>query len=216
MTTQRGQDGLLILGGELVGSPVTRVSYVVGASQIAITGGASTLTGVVTVGDIFTIASGPSHTVTGSFFVASTNAIATIPFTPVLGTVAASNVAVTFESHSVAELKAWTLDPSIDIIEDTVKGDKHKTFKGGQATHRGTATAWLDASDTEQASLIAEVATGTPDGTVAALAFRMAAGKFFYGAAILSNFRTESPEGSALVPVTFDFQITGPLSKEWN
>jgi len=148
--------------------------------------------------------------------VASTNAIAGLVVTPGTGvSTAASNAVVTFESHSVAELTAWTLDSDIDPIEDTVKGDKHKSFLGGAAHHRGTATAWLDAADTEQGALLAEIATATPDGTVAALVFRVDEGKYFYGAAELANFSTGSPEGG-LVPVTFTFQITGPLAKEWH
>ena len=216
MANYRGQDGLLILGGELVGSPLTRAAYATGITTIAVTGGASTLTGVLTVGDIFTVAGGTEHTLSGSFYVASTNAVAGLVFTPAIATAFASNAAVTFQSHSVAELKEWSLDPSIDLIEDTVKGDKHKTYLGGLAGHKGRATAWLDAGDTEQAALLEKIAAATPDGTVAALVLKVADGKYLYGAAVLSNFSTSSPDGTANVPVSFDFQITGPLAKEWN
>ncbi|HLE03971.1 MAG TPA: hypothetical protein VI729_05070 [Anaerolineales bacterium] len=215
MSNYRGQDGLLILGGELIGTPKARAAVATGITEFAVTGG-GTMTGLVTVGDIFAIDGGTDHTVTGSFYVVSTNAIATLVFTPAVATAIASNATLTFESHSVAELKEWTLDSEIDVIPDTVKGDKHKTFKGGIAGHRGRATAWLDGADTEQAALLAKIAAGTPDGTVAALTFKVADGKYFYGAALLSNFSVGSPEGSALVPVSFDFQITGPLAKEWN
>ena len=217
MTTHRGQDGLLILGGELVGTPEITISYATGVSQVQITGGGSTLTGVVMVGDIFTIGAGSqSYTVGGSFFAATGNAVATLPITPVIATVVATGATVAFESHSVAELRSWTLAPALDLIEDTVKGDKHKTFQGGLAGHTGSAMAWLDAGDTYQAALLDKIAAGTPDGTVAAMAFRVAAGKFLYGAAVLSGFSIDSPDGSALVGVTFNFTISGPLTPEWH
>ena len=216
MSNFRGQDGRLILGGELVGFPVTPQAYATSVTTIDLTGDPLPLTGLVTVGDIFTVAGTTTqYTVTGSFYVASGNAVTGLVFTPAIVTAFSSDAVVTFESHSVAELTAWTLDSDIDPIEDTVKGDTHKTFLGGAAHHRGTATAWLDAADTEQGSLLAEIATATPDGTVAALVFRVAEGKYFYGAAELANFSTGSPEGG-LVPVTFTFQITGPLAKEWH
>ena len=217
MSNYRGQNGLLILGGELVGAPLLRAAYATSVTTVAVTGGVSTLTGILTVGDIFTVAGNTTeYTLTGSFYVASTNAVAALVFTPAIVTAFASNAAVTFESHSVAELKDWSFDSSIDLIDDTVKGDKHRTFKGGVAGHKGTATAWLDGGDEEQAALLAEIAAATPDGTVAALYFNISPGKGFYGAAVLSDFTAGSPEGSALVPVTFSFQITGPLAKEWN
>jgi len=215
MTTYRGQDGLLILGGELIGTPKARAAVATGVTEFAVTGG-GTMTGLVTVGDIFAIDGGTDYTVAGTFYVVSTNAIATLVFAPAVATAIASNATLTFQSHSVAELRDWALDAAIETIEDTVKGDKHKTFKGGVAGHRGRATAWLDGGDTEQAALLAKIAAGTPDGTVAALTFKIADGKYLYGAAVLSNFSAGSPEGSALCPVTFDFQITGPLAKEWN
>src|SRR3989304_4672876 len=167
MTTYRGQDGLLILGGELIGTPKARAAVATGVTEFAVTGG-GTMTGLVTVGDIFAIASGTGYTVTGSFYIVSTNAIATLVFTPAVATAIASNATLTFESHSVAELKEWTLDSEIDVIPDTVKGRKHKTFQGGIAGHRGRATAWLDGGDTEQAALLAKNATATPGGTGAA------------------------------------------------
>jgi hypothetical protein len=216
MSTQRGQDGLLILGGEIVGTAKAQAAYATSITTIAVTGGGTTLTGVVMVGDIFSIAGGTDYTVSSTAIVASTNAIAGISFSPALATAIASNATVAFETHSVGELKAWTLESTIATIEDTVKGDKHKTFKGSQASHSGTASALLDYGDTYQAALIDKIATASPDGTVAALAFRVASGMFLYGAAVLSNFSVASPEGSTLVTINFSFQITGALSVEWH
>ena len=200
----------------MVGTPKATAAYATSVSEIAVTGGGSTLTGVIMVGDIFTVASGTEHTVTGEFYDVTGNAIATLAFTPVIATAIASNATIAFQSHSVAELGAWDLNTAIDIIEDTVKGDKHKTYKGGLASFSGNGSAFLDYGDTEQASLIDEIAAGTPDGTLGALMFRVAEGKFIYGAAVLSNFAVTSPEGSALVTVTFNFQGSGQPFVDWN
>ncbi len=218
MSNSRGQDGGLILGGLLVGSPL--VNGALNESDTTMSIDAVSLTGVVIIGDTFTLAGeagSPTHTVTGGpFYVAAANAIANITFS--IGVAAggvANNAAVTFASNSVAEIRTWDLSAELEMIDDTVKQDTHRTFKGGLAKWNGSATAWLDYLDTQQAALIDEIATGSPDGTIAGLMFQVDSGKTWYGAAELLNFRVDSPEGTALVPVSFDFQGSGQVLPDW-
>ena len=218
MPNQRGQDGGLILGGLLVGSPL--VNGALSQNDTTMNIDATSLTGVVIVGDTFTLAGesgSPTHTVTGGpFYVAAANAIANITFsTGIASGGVANNAAVSFASNSVAEIRAWDLAAEIETIDTTKKGVTHRTFRGGLAKWNGSATGLLDYLDTEQASLIDEIASGSPDGTIAGLMFQVASGKTWYGAAELSNFRGDSPEGSALVPVSFDFQGSGQVLPDW-
>ncbi len=218
MSNFEGQSGGLILGGLLVGSPLVNGALIENDAIMDID--AVSLTGVVIVGDTFTLAGeagSPTHTVTGGpFYVAAANAIASITFSTLIAAGGVANdAAVSFASNSVAEVRQWSLDAALEIIEDTVKGDGHKTFKGGLANWNGSATAWLDYLDTEQAALIDAIATGSPDGTIAGLMFQIASGKTWHGAAELLNFSTDSPEGSGVVPVTFEFQGTGQVLPDW-
>ena len=219
MSTFEGQDGALILGGLLVGSPLVDGALIENDTTMDID--AVSLTGVVIVGDTFTLAGeagSPTHTVTGGpFYVAAGNAITSLTFsTAIAAGGVANDAAVTFASNSVAEIRSWSLTTALEIIDDTVKGDTHKTFLGGLATWEGTATAWLDYDDTEQAELIDAIANDPPDGAIAGLMFQVASGKTWYGGAEIQNFRTESQEGSAVTPVTFDFQGTGQVLPDWN
>jgi len=190
----------------------------------------STMVGVVAVGDLFTIPNEtgtPTHTVTGSTFrFTSTNAVSAITFTPAAATGIVDNSTVLFSSNSVGEVTAWDITVDMVVLDDTVKNDTHKTFKGGIVRWSGTASALLDYLDTQQASLIDEIATGTPDGTIAALQFQVDEGddvvgsdislKTWYGAAVLSNFVTTSPAGdTGIVPVTFNFQGSGQVLPQW-
>lgn len=218
MSNLRGQDGGLILGGLLVGTPL--VDGALNAGETTMDIDAASLTGVVIIGDIFTLAGesgSPTHTVTGGpFYVAAANAIASITFSTVIAAGGVANdAAVSFASNSVAEIRAWDLVAELEMIDDTVKGDTHRTFKGGLAKWNGSATAWLDYGDAEQAALIDAIASDPPDGTIAGLMFQAASGKTWYGAAELMNFTTESPEGTALVPVTFNFQGSGQVLPDW-
>ena len=109
MPNQRGQDGGLILGGLLVGSPLVNGALIENDTTMDID--AVSLTGVVIVGDTFTLAGeagSPTHTVTGGpFYVAAGNAIASITFsTAVAAGGVANDAAVSFTSNSVAEIRA--------------------------------------------------------------------------------------------------------------
>ena len=218
MANERGQDGGLILGGLLVGSPLVNGALLENDTTMDID--AVSLTGVVIIGDTFTLAGeagSPTHTVTGGpFYVAAANAIASITFsTAIAAGGVANDAAVSFTANSVAEIRAWDLTAEIEMIQDTVKGDKHHTFKGGLAKWSGTASAWLDYLDTQQAALIDEIANDPPDGTIAGLMFQAASGKTWHGAAELRNFSTDSPEGTALQGVSFDFQGSGQVLPDW-
>ncbi len=218
MSNSRGQDGGLILGGLLVGSPLVNGALI--ENDVVMDIDAVSLTGVVIVGDTFTLAGeagSPTHTVTGGpFYVAAANAIATITFsTGIAAGGVADDAAVSFAANSVAEIRAWDLTVEIEPIDDTVKGDTHRTFKGGLAKWNGSATAWLDYLDTQQAALIDEIANDPPDGTIAGLMFQVDSGKTWYGAAELSSFVTDSPEGTALQGVTFNFQGSGQVLPDW-
>ncbi len=104
--------------------------------------------------------------------------------------------------------------PSETMIDDTVKRDTHRTFKGGLHTFTGSAAAWLDYLDTKQAALIDEIASGSPDGTIASLILEVAPARFFYGGVVLRHFVSASPE-NGVVPVGFTFQGTGQLLLSW-
>jgi hypothetical protein len=177
--TDRGQDGLLSLGGYLDGSPLLNGALTEGLTQMDID--ATSLKGVVIVGDTFTIAGesgSPTHTVTnGPFYVTVANEVNNIDFTPgIAAGGVANNAAVTFTSHSIAEITAWSLDEvTIEQADDTVKGDTHRTFKGGLASWRGSATALLDYGDADQATLIDAGATSGV-GTLAGIVLRTASG----------------------------------------
>lgn len=218
MSSDRGQSGALILGGRLFGSPLVNGALSESDTVMDIDG--TSLAGLVVVGDIFTLAGesgSPNHTVTGGpFYLAADNAIASITFsTGIAAGGVADNAAVTFADNVVAEIRSWTIDNAgLDMIEDTVKGDTAKTFRGGLMGWEGSATAWLDYGDTQQAELIDAIATGSPDGTIAGLMFQVATEQFIYGGAELRSFVASSPE-NGLVPIGFTFKGSDQIAFGW-
>ena len=221
MSTFRGTDGYVCLGGILVGAPQLKGELLESETEMDIDGGGSALTGLVAVGDTFTITgeSGtPTHTVTGGpFYKASGNEILGITFTPGIAAGGApDDAAVNFTSNSMAQVTAWTLDSAMEVIPVNYKGLKHQESKGGIVSWNGTIAAVFDYGDPAQKELIDKIATGTPDGTIAALVLGTETKKQFYGGALLSGFSLGSPEGPALVPVSFNFAGDGAFLSDWN
>lgn len=214
MAFYRGLDGFLSLGGVLVGSPRTATSYASAIGTININS-ASTLTGIIAVGDIFTVAGEtgtPNHTVTGGpFYVAATNSISNITFTPafITGGVASSAV-VTFQSNAIANVKAHNVNAEVEILDSTVMGNKWTTCKGGAAKWSGTGECFLDGGDARQLALIQKLQAATPATTVSALLFGVVSGKQWYAACELSEVRITGGTG-ALWSVFFSFEGSGSM-----
>ncbi len=218
MSSDRGQSGALILGGRLFGSPLVNGALSENDTTMDING--AELTGLVAVDDTFTLAGeagSPTHTVTGGpFYVTSGGAISGIAFTPAIAASGvADNAAVSFADNRMGEVRSWTIDNAgLEMIDDTVKGDAHRTFKGGLHVFSGSAAALLDYDDVKQAALIDAIATGSPDGAIASLILEVAPSRFFYGGVVLRHFTVGSPESDPVI-VGFTFQGTDQVLLSW-
>jgi len=219
MTTYRGLDGFLCLGGKLEGSPILQASVASGLTTLGITGGASTLTGIVAVGDTFTVEDEPggtTHTVTGSFYAMTNNAHTAITFTPeVTGAGIIGGKDVTFDSNAAGEVKLFNFTAEVEVIADTAMGDKFRTVKGGVASWSGTGEMHLDYDDTQQAVLIDSIANATPAPSQDAILFGTADEKLWYAQCLLSDFAITQTMGD-IVSVTFNFTGTGSLRPRWD
>jgi len=121
----------------------------------------------------------------------------------------------TWGGVSIDELRAWRLDGvTLDIIEDTVKGDTHKTFKGGLGDGGTvTFTGWIDYA-TAQQDIIDLINAGT--GAAVAFVLTVDTGKTFTGNAVPQSYSIESPEGSALASVTITGKVSDAVGVTWS
>ncbi len=121
----------------------------------------------------------------------------------------------TIGAISLDELRSWSLDGvALEIIDDTVKGDTHRTFKGGIGDG-GTIsfTCWLDYT-TAQQDVIDLINAGT--GAAVAFVLLAASGKTFTGNAVPGSYSISSPEGSALAEITFTMKVSGAVGVTWS
>ena len=121
----------------------------------------------------------------------------------------------TIGAIALDELRSWSLDGvTLEIIDDTVKGDTHRTFKGGIGDG-GTISysCWLDYT-TAQQDLIDLINAGTGDAV--AFVLLAATGKTFTGNAVPQSYSMSSPEGSALTEITFTTKVSGAVGVTWS
>ena len=125
--------------------------------------------------------------------------------------------AATVATNAIGELRSWALDGvTIEMIEDTVKGDAHKTFKGGLGDG-GTARlgGWLDGADVGQAAVIAYFAAATPQSAGVAIVLTASTGKTFSFSGVPQSLSVGSPDGSSLCPFDATFKVSGAVTMAW-
>jgi hypothetical protein len=93
-------------------------------------------------------------------------------------------------------------------------GDDWVTAKGGIGSWSGTATAYLDYDDAQQAAAIVDILATSPSGDSVALVFLVATGKTFVGNALVSNVSINGDK-DGLFEVSFNFTGNGQLVPSW-
>ncbi len=116
---------------------------------------------------------------------------------------------------AIDELRSWSMDGvALEIIDDTVKGDTHRTFKGGIGDGGSMSlSCWLDYT-TAQQDIIDLINAGTGDAV--AFVLLAATGKTFTGNAVPQSYSISSPEGSALTEITLNLKVTGAVGVSWS
>jgi len=121
----------------------------------------------------------------------------------------------TIATVALDELLSWSLDGvSLVMLDDTVKGDSHKTFKGGVGDG-GTITfnTLLDYA-TAQQDVIDLINAGT--GAAVAFVLLAATGKTFTGNAVPMSYSPSSPAGdTSIALLTIQMKVSGAVGVTW-
>jgi len=122
---------------------------------------------------------------------------------------------VSLAGTAVLEVQSWSSNPTLEALDDTAMGDVARTFKGGLANGTSRFTAHFDGGDTSgQVALINEILSGTPDGTVADIRFRVSATKYLSGAAVITGINVGAALG-AIISAEFSVQHSGVWALTW-
>jgi hypothetical protein len=115
---------------------------------------------------------------------------------------------VKLTTNTVAEVRAWELSHTAEVIEDTELGDANKTFQAGNASWSGSVSCFWDETDTNGQVAMTAGASITlnlyPEGA-------SSTDKYYSGAAIVTGI-TRRAAINGMVEAEFTFQGTGALS----
>ncbi len=113
-------------------------------------------------------------------------------------------------ANTIAEVKNWNMEESVNIIDDTELKDDWKTKKSGTKEWKGSLECFWDESDTNgQGALIlgAEVTLDLyPEGDATG-------DTYFQGQAIVSNIN-KSAGVDGMVEASFSFEGNGALAEQ--
>ena len=112
-------------------------------------------------------------------------------------------------ANTVAEVKSWAIEETMDTKEDTAMGDNEKTYKAGKTEWSGSLDCFWDKSDTN-----GQVAM-TVGSSVSLSLYPAgeASGDLYYSGTALIKSVSPSGEHEGLVERSFSFQGSGALAQ---
>ena len=110
-------------------------------------------------------------------------------------------------TDAIAEIKSYSVNETMNVIEDTNIGDSAKTFQTGSTEWDGSCDCYFDETDTAQIALTSGASVTLkvyPEGTASTA-------KYWTGTALVTGIsRTASVDG--MVDASFSFKGTGALT----
>ena len=110
-------------------------------------------------------------------------------------------------TDAIAEIKSYSVNETMNVIEDTNIGDTAKTFQSGSTEWDGSVDVFWDELDTAQIALTSGASVTVkfyPEGTTAG-------DKYYTGTALVTGIsRSASVDG--MVDTSFSFKGTGDLN----
>lgn len=126
-----------------------------------------------------------------------------------MATFTGSDGVVLVGSNQVAEVRSYSIDETMDTLEDTAMGDTSRTYKTSLKTFSGSMDVFFDDTDTSGQG-------GLTVGTEATLNVQMegnTSGDHKLSGSIIVTGRTISASFDGMVEASISFQGTGALSE---
>ena len=126
-----------------------------------------------------------------------------------MATFAGSGGIIKIGSNAVAEVRSYSIDETMDTLEDTAMGDTSRTYKPSLKTFSGSADVFFDDTDTTGQGALTVGSTGT----LSVLMEGDTSGDHNLSGSILVTGRTITGSFDGLVEASITFQGTGALSE---
>lgn len=126
-----------------------------------------------------------------------------------MATFAGSGGIIKIGSNAVAEVRSYSIDETMDTLEDTAMGDTSRTYKASLKTFSGSADVFFDDTDTTGQGALTVGSTGT----LSVLMEGDTAGDHSLSGSILVTGRTITASFDGMVEASITFQGTGALAE---
>ena len=126
-----------------------------------------------------------------------------------MATFAGSGGIIKIGNTAVAEVRSYSIDETMDTLEDTAMGDTSRTYKPSLKTFSGSADVFFDDTDTSGQGAL----TVGSSGTLSVLMEGDTQGDHSLAGAILVTGRTITASFDGLVEASITFQGTGALTE---
>ena len=126
-----------------------------------------------------------------------------------MATFAGSGGIIKIGSSAVAEVRSYSIDETMDTLEDTAMGDTSRTYKASLKTFSGSADVFFDDTDTTGQGALTVGSTGT----LSILMEGDTSGDHNLSGSILVTGRTITGSFDGLVEASITFQGTGALTE---
>lgn len=125
-----------------------------------------------------------------------------------MATFSGSGGTVLVGSDAIGEIKTYTVDESMDTLEDTSMGDTSRTYKASLKSFSGSCDVMFDDTDTAQQAMTV--------GSEVTMSFQMegnTTGDHKLSGTVLITGRSISASFDGLVEASLSFQGTGALTE---
>ncbi len=125
-----------------------------------------------------------------------------------MATFSGSGGTVLVGSNAIGEIKTYTIDETMDTLEDTSMGDTSRTYKASLKTFSGSCDVMFDDTDTAQQAMTV--------GSEVTMSFQMegnTTGDHKLSGTVLITGRSISASFDGLVEASLSFQGTGALTE---
>lgn len=125
-----------------------------------------------------------------------------------------SEGSVAIGANTVAEVVSWSLNATLNMVEDTALGDSWKTHMPGTREWSGSLTCHWDETDTNGQTAIRSALTGASSVTLNLYPEGSSNPDTYYtGTAYVTSFSVEVGGNDEVIGATFEFMGSGTLSE---
>ena len=125
-----------------------------------------------------------------------------------MATFSGSGGTVLVGSDAIGEIKSYTVDETMDTLEDTSMGDTNRTYKASLKAFSGSCDVMFDDTDTAQQAMTV--------GSEVTMSFQMegnTSGDHKLSGTVLITGRSITASFDGLVEASLSFQGTGALTE---